>query len=131
MLQKIVSTNITSGYKDPLKNVDVQEASKQKVIARINQIKLRNELKDGCEFMAEKININGVYFGKIIVSANYLLFMSLQSAAAIDEVYKSNDCDFQFGKKTLLLRWCDMEEIMHRACNGPQIGFDIYTCNKK
>ena len=31
----------------------------------------------------------------------------------------------------MILRWCEIEEIMQKSCYGPQIGIDIYTCNKK
>ena len=45
--------------------------------------------------------------------------------------HPSNPHDNLKVKKMLILRWCDVEEILQRPCYGPKNGVELFTCEKK
>lgn len=81
------------------------------------------------------------YFGKIVVTQDYFVFLSfgLPCPEDDDEVpvndkkykFRSNDKDFKGDARKLIYRWHEIEEILVKPFFGPTVGVEIYISDKK
>ena len=97
-------------------------------------------------FEAEMLKYQGFLFGDLIVTQEYLLFSSFGYATPSDDLssspnspdtfyktarHQSNTLDNLMVKKMLIIRWCEIEELLQRPCYGPKNGVELITCEKK